>query len=136
MALVTSQPFAINAPVAAFCERNDEKGCSHEQYGHQYSRLHDIESRRCGCKRRRRLIVRSIALALFVTMFCMGILGLWDATFDESSLLKGVLGMTVDGDESSWAALSDLMKRQSNSSTINNSPFVDHKCSCCQIAVL
>lgn len=127
MPIVTSQPFAINAPVAAVWERSDEKGCSREHYSHQYADLHDTESRRCRCKRKRaRLILLSIAFVFCVIVSLVGALGLWDATFNDSSWLKGALGLTVDGGENSWTALSDLMKRQSNGTTGSNT-FVNHK---------
>ncbi len=130
MPIVASQPFAINAPVAAVWERSDEKGCSREHYSHQYADLHDTESRRCRCKRKRaRLILLSIAFVFCAIVSLVGALGLWDATFNDSSWLKEALGLTVDGGENSWTALSDLMKRQSNGTTGSNT-FVNHKCQC------
>ncbi|KAM5545748.1 hypothetical protein V8D89_000786 [Ganoderma adspersum] len=127
MPLVTSQPFAVNAPIAAVFEQSNEKGCAHEEYGRQYAHLHDTESRHCRCKSRRRRIVLSIALVFFIAMFLVGVVGLWDATFNDSSLLKGTLGLTADGSENSWTVLGDLMKRQSDGTTGSSSTFVSHK---------
>ena len=136
MPVVTSQPFAVNAPIAAVFAQSNEKGCAHEEYGRQYTHFHDTESRHCRCKSKRRRIVLSIALVCFIAMFLVGVVGLWDATFNDCSLLKGALGLTTDGGENSWTVLGDLMKRQSDTSSGSNSTFVSRKCACCQISVL
>ncbi|KAI1793693.1 hypothetical protein LXA43DRAFT_885059 [Ganoderma leucocontextum] len=125
---ITTQPFAINAPAVAPCDRNTEKGCSHEQHhGHQYAHVHDTESRRCRCNRTRgRRTMITIALALFSVIMFLLALCLWDAAFNQGSWLNA-LGLTVDGSENSWTALSGLMKRQSDGSTASSSTFVNHK---------
>ena len=135
MPLVTSQPFAVNAPIAAVFAQSNEKGCAHEEYGRQYTYLNDAESRHCRCKSRRRRIVLSIALVFFIAMFLVGVVGLWDATCNDSSLLKGALGLTADGGENSWTVLGDLMKRQSDASSGSSSTFVSRKCACCRITI-
>ena len=71
----------------------------------------------------------SLALAFCVTMFLIGAVGLYDAAFNNSSWLKGALGLTVDGSDNSWTAFGNLMKRASDGTT-GNSTFVNRKCPC------
>ncbi|TBU25252.1 hypothetical protein BD309DRAFT_963935 [Dichomitus squalens] len=125
---ITSQPFATNAPVVAFHDRNNEKACSHEDHGHQYAQLHDSEARRCRCSRARsRRIAITILLAAFSILALLLVSCLWDAAFNEGSWLNA-LGFADDSSESAWMTIGSLVKRQSDgTSGSGGNTFVHNK---------
>ncbi|KAI0723947.1 hypothetical protein C8T65DRAFT_627987 [Cerioporus squamosus] len=123
MTPITSQPYAITAPVVAVCDAGNEKGCSHPQEQQHYGHPGRCQCKRAHASRSRRILAAVLLAALSMVLFAL-VSCLWDAAFNEGSWL----GLAEDGTGSAWSPLGGFVKRQSDGTSGNGgNTFVDRK---------